>query len=129
MSDEKGFSLVENLVAMLLLGIVGIVFLIGINVSAKSTIVGSEQTRAESLARSQMEYIQSQPYSTDNPPAYAAIDIPDDYAGYSFATPMAVHIDEDGNTTGSETGLQKITLNVVRNGKTVYSIEGYKANR
>ena len=129
MPSEKGFSLVENLVAMVILSAVGLVVLSGIYVAAQSNIISNEKTRAESLARSQMEYIQNQPYSAANPPAYDTIVIPAGCPGYSFTTPFAVNIDADGNVTGADSGLQKITVNVQRNGKSLYSLEGYKARR
>jgi prepilin-type N-terminal cleavage/methylation domain-containing protein len=54
---EKGFALIEVLLALGILAIVGTTFLIGIGVSSKAILVANERTTAESLARSQMEWV------------------------------------------------------------------------
>ena len=66
MRNEKGFSLVEVLVALALLGIIGAAFLSGLATASKSILIADERTTAESLARSQMEYVKKQDYSTTN---------------------------------------------------------------
>jgi len=128
-SSEKGFSIVENLAAMIILAVLGLLVLTGLFIAAKSTIISSEKTRAESLARSQMEYIQTQPYSAGNPPAYDLISIPSNCASYSFATPIVTRLDPKGDGVGNDDGLQKITLTVVRNSKTILTLEGYKVDK
>jgi len=127
--SEKGFSLVENLVAMVILGIIGLVILTGLFIAARSNIISNEQTRAESLARSQIESIQNQTYSPADPPVYSEISIPADCQGYSFATPLAVRLDPAEDGLGSDDGLQKITVTVIRNSKTILTIEDYKVNK
>ncbi|MBE9482951.1 MAG: type II secretion system protein, partial [Chloroflexi bacterium] len=64
MRNEKGFSLVEVLVALALLGIIGAAFLGGIATASKAILIADKRTTAESLARSQMEYVKEQPYIT-----------------------------------------------------------------
>jgi hypothetical protein len=84
----------------------------------KSNIVNDTLTTAESVARSQMEYIQAQEYdSTHNPPVYniQTASIP---GGYNV-TPTFTRIDANGNTLspGSpDNGLQKINILVTCGG-------------
>ena len=62
MKSEKGFSLVEVLVALALLGIIGAAFLGSLATASKSILIADERTTAESLARSQMENVKNQLY-------------------------------------------------------------------
>ena len=60
--NERGFSLIEVLIALAILGLVAVAFLSGLAIASKSIILADERTTAESLARSQMEYVKQQPY-------------------------------------------------------------------
>ena len=75
MRDQKGQSLIEVLIALAILGIVAVTFLIALTTSSTAIIIADERTTAESLARSELEYVKSQPFSTpcpDNPWSYQA---------------------------------------------------------
>jgi prepilin-type N-terminal cleavage/methylation domain-containing protein len=128
-SSEKGFSLIENLVAMVVLSIIGLVILSGLYTAAKSDLISQEQTRAESLARSQIEYIKTQPYSTTG--EYALADAWSSSPGYSivdtFDSPMVVFLDADLNELTSDSCLQKIRISVTHGNKTVLTLEDFKA--
>lgn len=127
MKDQKGFSLIEVAIAIALLGIIAVAFLSALGTASKVLLVAHERTMAESLARSQMEYIKSQPY-VDN---YTA-STPPDYvtAGYS-ANISAQQWDAINHTvSASETGIQKITVTVRHNNKpAVITLVDYKARR
>jgi len=85
MKDEKGFTLIEVLVALAVLGVIGAAFLGSLATSSNVIFVVDEKATAESLARSQMEYTKKQDYdATNNPPQYEIdpdLDIP---AGYEI---------------------------------------------
>jgi prepilin-type N-terminal cleavage/methylation domain-containing protein len=118
MGGERGFSLLENLVALAIFGIIAIGFLSGLTLGLKSNIINNEQTTAETLAKNQIEYIQQQPYSDAIPPVYSVIsELP---AGYTINT-TATYLDPNG--------LQKITVTVQRNTRTVFALEDYKVKR
>jgi len=124
---DSGFTLIETLVALAVLGIIAVFIMGGMIMASKSVIIGNEQTTAESFARSQLEYIQSQPYdSVNNPPLYDSIAIPSDINGYALMTPFATRINSAGNPISSDSGLQKITVTVKRNEEAVFTLEGYK---
>ena len=123
MKGEKGSSLIETLVALALLGVIVVAFLSGLATTSKATIVADEQSTAESLARSQMEWAKTATY-VSGVTTYSAAPIPSgsDYTGYS-ANISAVSL----NTP--DDGIQKITVTVKHFAKEVTKLEGYKVNR
>lgn len=60
----KGQSLIEVLIAIAILGVVAVAFFSALGTNSKAIIIADEQTTAESLARSELEYVKSQPFST-----------------------------------------------------------------
>ena len=145
--DERGVGLIEVLVALAILGIVAAAFLSGLATASKAIFIADERTTAESLARSQMEHIKNQIYSTINvdwdytvsDSGRSSADPPDwwdtgspgnppflasNYAGYSVE---AIADEDDANV-----GIQKITVTVIHNtnnDKEVITLEDYKVDR
>ena len=120
--NEKGFSLIETLIGLVIFGLIGIAILSSLAASARSNITNGNLTTEESLARTQLEYIQSQGYINEANPVYQAITTP---TGYSFVTPMAA----PAGTTGNDIYLQKITVSVKHNNNTLFTVTDYKVNR
>lgn len=135
-SEQKGVTLLETLAALALLAIIGVAFLSAIATSSITMANAEEKVEIDNLARAQMEYTKSDNY-TDYiygppaiPPDYTTLDelapanpyaipIP---AGYSInVTAVALH--------EPDTGIQKITVTVSREGKDLLVMEGYKVNR
>lgn len=127
-NGQQGLTLIEILVALGILAAVAVVFLVGMSTSSKAVMVSQESVAADSLAKSQMEYIKSQPYDHDlnhNPPQYLKLadeDIPDGYD--IIITPARLNPDNDA--TDDDDGLQQITVTVTRDGETVLEVSGYK---
>ena len=149
MENEKGFSLLEVLLAVALLGIIVVAFLGGLATASKVSSMADERATAESLARSQMEFVRSQAYSsapwdytltsltrnsTDPPlPWYDANKNPpllaSNYAGYiAEVKTVLVHTTDDG--------LQKIIVVVkfpsydaVKYPNRKFTLEGYRSTR
>jgi prepilin-type N-terminal cleavage/methylation domain-containing protein len=71
MKSEKGFSLAEVMVAIALLGVVSVAFLSSVSTAYKAVFVADEQVSGESLARSEMEYVKSQGYSSASPVSWS----------------------------------------------------------
>ena len=61
--SSRGVTLIEVLVAMALVGIIAAAFLGGLSTASRSAALADIRTNAESLARTQMEFIKSQTYS------------------------------------------------------------------
>ncbi len=129
--SQKGLGLIEVLIAVAILGVVAVVFLSSLATSSKATIIADEQTKAESLTRSELEYIKSQPfsetpwsydvsttgYSTDSsyPSWWDDTDpdfhkLPPEYSGYS-AKVIAEGYDANGDGH-NDSGISQITVQV-----------------
>jgi type II secretory pathway pseudopilin PulG len=114
--------LVEVVMALGLLGIIGTAFFGGLRGSSKAMITADERATAESLARTQMEWLKQLPYSSGN---YTAAAIPAAYAGYSVSNPVAPVPVSDNGTVRS--GVQKIVVSVYYQGRQILTLEDYKA--
>ncbi len=121
--SESGVTLIETLVALAVLGAVVVTFLSGLATTSKASIVADEQTTAESLARSQMEWAKEATY-VSGATQYSAAPITgsNDYIGYSAAIVAAPLRTPDD-------GIQKITVTVKHFAKEVVKLEDYKVNR
>ena len=125
-SSEAGVTLIETLVALALLGLITVAFLSGLATTAKATLIADERATAESLARSQIEYVKNQSYINYDAPIHVDyVIMPHDNANYEVEI-NAARIDED---TGQAQGIQKITVTVTRGDKTVLTVDAYKVER
>jgi prepilin-type N-terminal cleavage/methylation domain-containing protein len=115
---EQGMTLVETLVAIAILGVSTSAFILALSTGAIAVRMQAEDARAQGLARSQMETIKAAVYDSTGA-SYSTISTP---AGYSLSlnTNAALY---------SDSSIQKITITVLHNGTTVYSLEGYKVDR
>ena len=121
--NEKGFSLIEVVIALLLLGIIGVALLSGLATASIALVIADERATAESLARSQMEYVKSIDY-VNEATSYPAASIPQEHidTGYSATiTALPLHNPDDG--------IQKITVTISHNGKEIITLEDYKVDR
>ncbi|MFQ5996594.1 MAG: hypothetical protein ACE5KP_03105 [Dehalococcoidales bacterium] len=120
---ESGIAFLETAVALAILGVIAVAFLNGLTTSSKSVFTADEQTTAESLAQSQMEWVKSANYSYEAT-TYSPAPLPSgkDYLDYSVlitAEPLR----------NPDDGIQKITITIRRADKGVIKLEGYKVDR
>ena len=122
-SRESGTTLIETVVALAVLGTIGVTFLSGLATTSKAAFVSDEQATAESLAQSQMEWVKNASYSY-NATGYTSAPIPTvkDYLNYS-ATIVASPL------RNPDDGIQRITVTVKRSSETTTKLEGYKVDR
>jgi prepilin-type N-terminal cleavage/methylation domain-containing protein len=127
MKSEKGFSLIEVMLAIALMGVVAVAFLGALATGSRAIFIADERATAESLARTEMEYVRNQNYDADNnPPQYALIpDIPD---GYDIEV-TAERLDPNGDGTDTDDGIQKITVVIKHLDKEIFALEGYRSWR
>ena len=111
---QQGLVLMEAIVALALIGLIAAGFLGAVGTSYKSTTLTMGMTTAESLARSQMEYIKQQDYQSTG--EYEKIQHPVNYSINLAVAELAE-------------GKQKISITVNRGGEIALVLEGYKVNR
>ena len=113
MKDEQGFTLIEVLVSLALLGTIAVSFLSGLGTAAMATLTTDKLETAKNLAETQMEYVKGQAYDT----SYIPASIPAEYTGYTAT--IGVEPLQDSH-------IQKITVTIEHQGKAVTELEGYK---
>jgi prepilin-type N-terminal cleavage/methylation domain-containing protein len=128
MKGEKGFSFIEVVIALAVLGIIAVGFLGGLTTASKGLMIADERETANNLAEAQIEHIKRQAYDIiNNPPQYSLVaGFP---SSYSIDQPLAVRLDRDGDgDTSTDEGIQKITVTVRHGDKEVLTLEDYKVN-
>lgn len=122
MKSEIGYSLIETLVALAIMGIVAVIFLGGMATTTKANIVTDKKATAESLVFSEIEYVKNYTYQYDTSqyPVDPALAIPE---GWGVPQPVVelVHATDDG--------IQKVTVTAQYNGEAVLSVDVYKVDR
>lgn len=116
--SQKGLSLIEVLIAVAILGIVAVAFLTALATSSSALIIADERTTAESLTRSELEYVKSCSYEYGASPSYKQPVFESlTHRGY-FISVEAVPIDPATGTAlanpGDDEGIQKITVEIYR---------------
>lgn len=129
MHSQRGLTLIETLVALGIIAAVAVVYLVGMTTASKAIMVSQERVAADSLAKSQMEAIKIWEYDEVNdPPNYDAAKLSSTY----YKIDIYAHRwdpELDIESTDSDTGLQKITVTITRDGDTVFTLIGYKVKR
>jgi prepilin-type N-terminal cleavage/methylation domain-containing protein len=113
MKSQKGFSLIEVLVSLAVLGIIGLSFSSALDNTSRVTLNTDELQTARSLAGSQMEFVKGEAFAASYTPA----PVPTEYNGYTVAvtvTPL-----RDGN-------VQQVTVIVSHSGKETTRVESFK---
>lgn len=129
LTNQQGFSLVEELVALSVvsLGLVLLVAMIGTGTKGVTSTI--DKVTAEDLARSQLELVKGSTYHanpTSAPYPTAAAPTP-----YAVGMTIQYWTAPSGPFTSSvrNDGMQKITVTVTRNGTQILQLEDYKVNR
>jgi prepilin-type N-terminal cleavage/methylation domain-containing protein len=126
--DQSGFTLIEAVIGIALLGIVAVAVLMGISTAFKASATADKISTTLALAQSQLDYIQTQEYIcvTGGNAVYLRIDDASrganaqslgnytiksvNYDGSDNAGPSVTAVTIDAG--GADVGLQKITLKV-----------------
>lgn len=149
--QEKGISLIETIVGLAIMSIVAAVFMTGLATNLKGKAVQDKGAFGEAIAVSQIEYVKTQPFSTnewsytvstsncssnqqpswwdeDNPPL-----LEEDYARY-YAVLTAEDFDADGDglleIPGDDDSVRIITTNVYNHQhEMLLTLTVYKADK
>jgi prepilin-type N-terminal cleavage/methylation domain-containing protein len=141
MKNEKGFSLIEIMIALALLGVIAVAFLGALATASNTIIVTDKHATAESLARSEMEFVKKQDYSsapwnyTVTSSGRSSTDPPDNW--WTTSPPPLLSSDYNGYTVtvsagllqlhATDDGIQKITITVKHiSDDEVIILKGYK---
>jgi type II secretory pathway pseudopilin PulG len=116
--DERGLGLVESLAAVAILGATVVTFVIALSAGSIAVRESDQEAVAQSLVRSQLEYIKNYPY---NPAATTYPKIAE-AEGYGISVEVSPVPDTD-------TSIQKVTVTISRDGEEILTVENYKVNR
>ncbi len=117
---QRGFALLEMLMALGLMGVVGVGFMSAVSTASLSTSRLDEHVQAVALARSQLEEIKSLSYA-DTYPVTVSPPPP-------FSVSIQVLAIDDVNCVAEANcnTLQQITVQVSRPGTTILTLATYK---
>ncbi len=125
---ERGFTFIEVIIAIALIGIIAGGFLAALAATSHNTQVSDERTTAESLARTEMEYVRDSVYVwapwqytlPDTHPSWDATHVlPAGYDGYTAqVAATSLRMVDDG--------IQSILVTVSHEGHVVFILEDYK---
>lgn len=121
---QSGFTLFEVLIAVAILGVIGVGFITALDTNKRGNRVTDEQVTAVNLITSRMEVIRQQTFADNYTLAVDNITVPDQYdvaIEYKFSDDGAIWTD---NSTGKT--LQRIIISVSREGRPVFSMCTYK---
>lgn len=124
MQRQSGFTLFEVLIAVAILGVIGVGFITALDTNKRGNRVIDEQVTAVNLITTRMEVIQQQSYADNYAFAVDNITVPDQYdvaIEYKFSDDGEIWTD---NSTGKT--LQRIIISVSREGRPVFSMCTYK---
>ncbi len=125
---QNGFSLLELVIAMLVVGLVGAGILGSISHALSLAAETDTQETAKDIAEAQLEYVQDQKYDWEhNPPVYQVLPrLNLEYPGYDVVI-VASRLDPEGTGDyGVDQGLQSVTVKVLRKSVPVFELVGWK---
>ena len=124
---SRGFSMLEVVIAIALLGIIAVSVLSALQTAALALVSADRRATAESLARTQMEYVRYSPYDSElaeGHPQYdldPEITLPPDFG----VVTTAIRLNKDENPNDDD-GIQQITVTVSHDGLVVVTLEDFK---
>ena len=137
-AKPRGQLLIEMLIGLAILGLIAVSFLGAVYTNRQAARILDERATAQALAQTQMEYLRSLDYDDTNvPPVYdlapALSSLPTQYGIYgydeSFPALFAERLDPEGDGSGDDDGLQKLTVTITHGDGVVLTLEGYKVKR
>ena len=130
--DQRGLGLVESLVAVAILGVAVVAFIVALSTGSIAVREGGKEVVAQSLARTQLEYVKNYPYdpaAASYPYVYTydetynpnPITLPE---GYDISVVVSSIPEADGDSD-----IQKIAVTISLGDENILTVEDYKVNR
>jgi prepilin-type N-terminal cleavage/methylation domain-containing protein len=120
--NQKGFSLIEVLIALAVTTCVSVSFLIGLTTSSRAALKTDNMDTGRAIAQSQMEYVKQQDFQSSGD-YQVNTDLMNQYPGYTVSIPTA-------STAPQRDGfIQNIIVIVSSGGREVSRLEDYKVKR
>lgn len=110
--------MVESLVTVAILGVAAVAFAVALSTGSIAVCEGEQEIVAQSLGRTQLEYIKGYSYDPEAT-TYPAVAAPE---GYTISIEVTSIPDTD-------TDIQKITVTIWRGDDNILTVEDYKVNR
>jgi prepilin-type N-terminal cleavage/methylation domain-containing protein len=117
--EQRGFSMVEVLVGMAIIGLVAVGTLVGLQSASVHLIKTDGKETAKNIAETQMEYVKGTSWQASYSPI-TPTPVPPDYGHFTAAINVGTLSSRDNN-------IQKITITVTGPGGP-YVLEDYKVN-
>jgi type II secretory pathway pseudopilin PulG len=130
-TNESGLMLIESLAATAIIAMIAVGLLSGMSIASKSDFIITKASKAEALARSQMEYIKSSDYIDYSVPGhgnYELLTVPDSYTVEMNCSPVSLSTGQTLNPDEDE-GIQLINIIVSYDGEQAATLKGYKIDR
>ena len=122
LKNERGFTLLEVIVALGIFGVVGVAFIAALSSSFQTQDITKEQVQGENLVRSALEEIRFLPYQATYTPS---VPVPTQYA---LTVTTTQYVDALG-TPYPLTEIQKNTATASRDGRALVTVEDLKTLR
>jgi type II secretory pathway pseudopilin PulG len=116
--DEGGLSLIEALVTIAVIGVALVAFSVALSTGSLAVNESDQEVTAQSLARTQMEYIKGYPYDP-YATTYPAVNTTDNYSISVTVT----------SVPGANVNIQKVTANISKDAVVLLTVEDYKVKR
>ena len=116
--SQRGFGLVETLVAVAVLGSAVVSFVVSLSAGSLAVNEQDKETLAQTLAQTQIEYTKNYAY---NPAAatYPTVATP---SGYTITVIVS-------SVAGTDVNMQKIIVTILKAGSSILQVSDYKVNR
>jgi len=130
--SQKGFTLVEVVIAIMLLGLMTAAIFTGLSTASVAVFRNDMRQTAQNVAESELELVKNQPFVV-GATTYNLPSIPNSPSGYTVTISAQDwtqndNVDYDAVATLNRTNIQKITVQIFfKNGTIpIYTLVGYK---
>ena len=121
---QSGFTLIETLVAVAILGVIGVTLISAIDTNYRSVAVLDQKTTGMNLAITHVEFIREAEFAQDYSSVVASIVLPSQYES-NINLEYSDNGDDWTETYDNQT-LQRIIVSISQGGRPIYSICTYK---